>query len=844
MSCPERSQLEALMRGELAPAVAAALREHAAGCDDCTAVLEQLEARPAVRSVGRYVLVAEVGRGGMGRVFRAFDPQLERTVAVKLVRSDRQSPTENQQLLGEARAMAKLAHPHLVTVFDSGEDGGEVYIAMEYLTGQTLAEWLRAPRSLSDVVRVFREAGAGLLAAHRAGLVHRDFKPANVLLHDGLAKVSDFGLAQPVDTRGRSDSAGTAEYMAPEQRSGFADARSDQYAFGRSLAEALRLQRAAAPWLERIVARATAREPAERFPSMVEVLDALSRDPSLVRRRLAATGAVVVALTLAVVAVWDARRRRQAECDGGDLRVAQEWSAERRAALERQLTSALAPDGARTELQALEDWANAWRGTRREVCVASRMRGDLSDELFTLETLCLDRQMAGFATVVARAAAGEVGVEALVGAISELPKVKDCTDAEALVFRTASESGLERRNAQPIRERLDQASALSQLGKEPEAEQLATEALELARASGARPVLSEALLLSGQLQQRAGEKVAARKLLDEAYALATAARHDVVAAHAAMDILVTYAGEPEALAATMLFANAAADRAGRTPFTEARWSYRLGQVFARQSRFAEAEPRFRRALELREQLFGPTAPATQAARTNLAITLEQQARFDEALALYRAVLASDEQLYGAESALATRDLATLASGLVAAHRLDEAVPLLETAKARLEQRGRLEAEALFDVINNLAVVHESQRRWKAALPLRRRLIEVTDDPELQVVGRALLGRVLLELGERREAEALSLEAKAELEKVRADHPDLVLPLTTLARLEADPHKAKASLQRALSLKEATDAEFLGDAEWALAALESGARGAELRAKALAHYQEANVVPPP
>jgi tetratricopeptide (TPR) repeat protein len=844
MSCPPKDQLEALARGQLPPPVAFALREHAATCDDCTAVLEGLETKAQVRSVGRYVLLVEIGRGGMGRVFRAFDPQLERTVAVKLLRSDRQSQAENQHLLTEARSMARLAHPNLVTVFDSGEDAGEVYIAMEYVTGQTLADWLAQPHPLAELVRVFRDAGAGLLAAHKAGLVHRDFKPANVLLQDGLAKVSDFGLAQPTDSRGRSDSAGTAEYMAPEQREGRADARSDQYSFGRSLGEGLRKGGFSAPWVERIVARATAKDPAARYPSMAEVLEALSQDPGVRRRRLASTAAVMLTLVLAVAAVWDSRRRRQAECDGGDARVAAEWNDERQRALTAQLSGALQPEGARAEFDSLSSWAKDWQALKREVCVASRVRGDLSDELFTLKTLCLDRQMAGFSTVVTRAAAGEVGAESLVAAISELPRVKDCDDSDALVFRNASETLAERRAVQPIRERLDEAAALSLIGKDPEAEPLVTQAIAEARAAKSRPVLSEALLLAGQMKMRAGQAVEAGALLNESYFTATAAKHDEVASSAAMDLLVTSSGQPDALAATQRFADAALERAGRSPTGEARWSYRLGQAFARQSRFEEAEGLFRKALALRETRFGPTAPLTQAARTNVAIMLEQRGRFDEALALYREILASDERLYGKDSSLVTRDLGTLASGLVAAHRLDEAVPLLETARARLEQRGQSEAGALFDVLNNLAVVHESQRRWKEALPLRRRMIELTEDPALQVAARATLGRVLFELGERREAGEVSRQALAELEKVRVDHPDLLLPLTTLARLEADPRQAIALLQRGLALKEATDPEFLGDAEWALAALEHGARRDELRAKALKHYEEASVVPPP
>ncbi len=849
MDCPGRDQLEAFSRGELPPDEGFRVREHAAACDVCTAQLERLESAAPVRRVGRYVLVAELGRGGMGSVHRAFDPRLERSVAVKLLRSDRRSAKENQALLAEARAMARLAHPNLVTVFDSGEEGEDVYIAMEHVTGPTLADWLRQRHTVAELVGVFRDAGAGLLAAHRAGLVHRDFKPGNVLLQGGLAKVSDFGLARRAEAGDRSDSAGTAEYMAPEQREGRADARSDQYAFGRSLAEALRAQAKlkpgfSAPWLDRIVARATAAEPAQRFPSMAEVLEALSRDPAVRRRRALTWAAVGLSLALAAGATVDARRRTRAECNGGDVRAAAVWTDERRLALEALLGRTLQPEAARAEFAVLGSWLDGWRALKREVCVAARVRGELSDELSTMKTLCLDRQLAHFATVVERAAAGELGAQALVAGISELPVTKDCDDAETLVLRRATESPAERRAMQPVRERLARASALQRLGKDAEAGPLVQQALDEARAAKSRPVVSEALLQSGELKLQSGEIAAAREQLEAAYAGALAANHDDVAARAATDLLLVFGGQPDALDAARTFASAALDREGRTPGAEALWAYRVGTVLARQSRFEEAERHFRDAVRLREARFGRGAPATQAARVALAVVLEQSGRVEEALTLYREALASDEKLYGPDSPLVARDLATLGSGLVVAHRLDEAVPLLEAARARLEAAGKTEAEALFDVLNNLAVVYESRREWKASLPLRRRLTELNDDPYRLSIAWATLGRVLLELGERDEAAALSAKAQAGLEKMRVDHPDLQLPLTTLARLEKDRAKARALLTRALALKEASDPEFLGDAEWALAALETGARQKELRAKALEHYREANVVTPP
>jgi tetratricopeptide (TPR) repeat protein/predicted Ser/Thr protein kinase len=186
-------------------------------------------------TLGRYVLIARLGAGGMGVVYSAYDPELDRRVAVKILRRTR----AGDQLREEARAIAKLAHPNVIAVYDVGEADGEVFVAMEHVEGQTLRDWLRTPRSTSEILDVFVQAGRGLAAAHAAGLVHRDVKPSNIMVGtDGRARVLDFGLARTGVEEGVI--AGTPAYMAPEQRRGErTDARADQYAFAVALSEAL-----------------------------------------------------------------------------------------------------------------------------------------------------------------------------------------------------------------------------------------------------------------------------------------------------------------------------------------------------------------------------------------------------------------------------------------------------------------------------------------------------------------------------------------------------------------------------------------------------------------------------
>ncbi|MCA9678998.1 MAG: serine/threonine protein kinase, partial [Myxococcales bacterium] len=197
---------------------------------------------PATGTVlDRYRLIARLGTGGMGVVFRARDEDLEREVAVKVLwRSD---AARRPQLLDEARAMAKLRHRHVVTVHDVGTAAGRDFVAMELFEGGTLATWMAAGRhGWREVLEVFLAAGDGLAAAHAAGIVHRDFKPGNVLLDaDRRVAVSDFGLA--IDAAAGPATAGTAgtpAYMPPEQFDGGAvDARSDQFSFCVALHEAL-----------------------------------------------------------------------------------------------------------------------------------------------------------------------------------------------------------------------------------------------------------------------------------------------------------------------------------------------------------------------------------------------------------------------------------------------------------------------------------------------------------------------------------------------------------------------------------------------------------------------------
>ena len=293
-------------------------------------------------AIGRYLVLDRIGAGAMGVVFAAYDPELDRKVAIKVLHLRREGEEAQARLVREAQALARVTHAGVVAVHDVGVHEGRVFLAMEYVEGQTLRSFLADPeRGLDERLKVMIAAGEGLAAAHAAGLVHRDFKPDNVMISArGEVKVMDFGLARARDggssgvvdlvtgSLGAAASetsssptaklaaageltevgavVGTPAYMAPEQLSGLAaDARSDQFAFAVTVHEALfglrpfsganlaalalaisegRIDEGGNPrkvpaWLRKVVLRGLASEPSERWPNLEAMLRALQEDP-------------------------------------------------------------------------------------------------------------------------------------------------------------------------------------------------------------------------------------------------------------------------------------------------------------------------------------------------------------------------------------------------------------------------------------------------------------------------------------------------------------------------------------------------------------------------------------
>jgi hypothetical protein len=387
-------------------------------------VAEHLFATKQQVKLGRYHLLERVGAGGMGVVWGAWDPELDRRVAIKLVNATVR--VSRDRIVAEGHALAKLSHPNVVPVYDVGVVGDQIYIVMEWVRGENLREYLKQPRSVREIVAIYRAAGEGLSAAHRAGLVHRDFKPDNAVLgQDGRVRVLDFGLARgevraaaspgpaadpvganPKLTRG----VGTPRYMAPEQTEGKElTGAVDQYAFGVSLREALAGRAgpdkpvAIPRWLDEILARSTAPAAADRYPSMDALLHVLARDPQTVRwRRLVlAAGALGVAGATFAVGQLRACDDMAVDCIGGTQEIAKAWNDGGRARMAAHLRG-LGDHGA-LEAARLDDelrrYSTTWARAYRDACMALD-RGELTPLLYERSLGCLTRARVALETVV------------------------------------------------------------------------------------------------------------------------------------------------------------------------------------------------------------------------------------------------------------------------------------------------------------------------------------------------------------------------------------------------------------------------------------------------------------
>ena len=406
--------------------------------------------------LGHFEIVGRLGAGGMGLVFEGRDTKLDRRVALKLLHPATASGlVAPARLLREAQALAKLSHPNVVTVFDIGEAGDHQFIAMELVEGVTLLDWMATPHGWRDVLDIFIAAGNGLAAVHALGLVHRDFKPSNVLVDSrGVPKLGDFGLVGAIDdpdapaSLSSSDHTlttpgavmGTPAYMAPEQKNGEpVDARADQYSYAKSLREALGDRVPAA--LEPILARAQAEEPDDRYPAMEPLLADLAR----VRRgraRLWIAAGGIAAIAIIVIVAWSAGRTSapvEDPCARPSDRMEAVWGAPRRSALEAHLAKidpVLGKQRFALASPVLDRGATRWQDLHVEACQSTqegRQSGDLLDRRMT----CLDRALFELGETIEALENATDGstLDGATRAATTLPTLDACADTAALAER-------------------------------------------------------------------------------------------------------------------------------------------------------------------------------------------------------------------------------------------------------------------------------------------------------------------------------------------------------------------------------------------------------------------------
>ncbi|HTJ46977.1 MAG TPA: serine/threonine-protein kinase [Kofleriaceae bacterium] len=479
--------------------------------------------------VGRYRVLELLGAGGMGVVYAAHDPELDRRVALKLLHPE----LAGVELLEEAQAMAKLRHPNLVAVHDVGTHGEQRFVAMELIDGDTLRGWLRAPRPWREVVRVMSAAARGLAAAHAHGIVHRDFKPENVLVgRDGAGQicVTDFGLARPAGSGAHP--AGTPAYMAPEQRAGeAADPRVDQYSFGVVLEEAI----AGAPaWLVAIAKRAKDPDPRARFASMDALVRELERDRTRAKKTIAVATAMGAAAIIAVAGTRAATAPGDPCASAGAQDV---WSSARAAELRRAFATTGLPyanDTADRSIRALDAWSARWSAMRVDACRATRERGVDSEDLLDLRMTCLDDRARDVRAVIAALMTPSPGlVEGAVPAIADATSLAACAQSKALLepLRLPASPRV-RIDAARLRIELAQARARSLAGQDLDAVAIDERIARDAAALGLHAIEAEALVAAGRAAGRASEFERAVELVERGLVAAESADHQLARANA------------------------------------------------------------------------------------------------------------------------------------------------------------------------------------------------------------------------------------------------------------------------------------------------------------------------
>ena len=776
-------------------------------------------------TLNHYVLLSKLGEGGMGVVYAAFDQKLDRKVALKLLRASGDDKAR-RRLVREAQSLAKLSNPNVVQIYEIGEAEGLVYIVMEFVSGLTLRDWiLDQPRAQTEILAVFAAAGRGLAAAHARGLVHRDFKPDNVMIReDGRVLVMDFGLAQPdpededelpsirdnpvIEPSGLTATGvllGTPAYMAPEQfEHRPTDARTDQFSFCVTLWEALHGRRpfeadnlmelSAAvcsgsltvpehsevpSWLRKLLARGLEVEPEHRWPSLEALLEALRRDPTQRRRAFVATLASV-AVTLAALASVALVRERAATkitqaCSEEGAALA--WTDERALAVEQLFEAtdlAYAPAAWTRTRALLDDYADSWSTTRTQACLETRVDHERDEDEYASVARCLDERRANFEGLLEAWTELEEGSLAqATRAAASLPPVDTCVSQLWLNQRVQPPVEHQATVAR-LRGQLERAKAMQAAARYADGLPLAQAATDEALSLGWRPLVAEARLCLADLQDKLGDYELARTTGRQAYLDAIGSGHELAALDVAMfmaPLVGDHIAEPELGQYWGSLTIEYVERLGlQGTVREAEALNGLGTALSRAGEYTEALAVHVRARAIFEELLGPEHIFVANSINSYGNSLRETGDFEGALASFRVALERRARLLGPHH------------------------PIVATSH------------------NNIGVIHWEQGNYAGALHEFRTALELREaalGPEHPNVGTAHnnVGAVLATSGSYAEA-LVSFRRALEIQEatVGHEHPDVAGTLTNMAamlRYEGDIGAALAMHERALAIWEAS-----------------------------------------
>jgi tetratricopeptide (TPR) repeat protein/predicted Ser/Thr protein kinase len=827
-----------------------------------------------VPKIGRYPVLARVGEGGMGIVYACYDDKLDRRIAVKVVREHLATAGDGARMLREAQAMARLSHPNIVHVYEVGEHDGRLFVAMEFVQGTTLRQWCSASkRHWLDVLRTLLDAGRGLAAAHADGLVHRDFKPDNVMVgDDARVRVMDFGLARMAasaattftgehdsTTAGsrsaETDRAGTPAYMAPEQLRGeSAAATADQFAYCVTFWEALHGSRpfvatslaelfdhieagvmqdagARTPrWLRRVLARGLAADPARRFASMHDLLAALERGAARRRRAWAFASLCIVGVLGA--GVWGVqsieRARRAAACDDAASAIDAVWNADASARLRDAAVATGVAYAASTHERAtpiLDAYVDKWRTSYADLCRATEVDAARDAEAWGASQSCLEERRGELEArlAVLTDEADATSVQRTIAAVTGLSRIDACSDEDWLARNPAlvDDEGI------ALRRDIWRVDALEQAGKWEEGRALADDIIGRARAAGQDRLLRRALMQGGQVAGRMREHPEAERWLDEAFDLAMQ-RGELDDARAAAIGLVYAIGYGQARHEEAAWWGRIAEDITvhlglQDAFVTAALENALGSAASSRGDYEEAERRFERAIEIRERDAEANQLDIATGLNNLAATHSQRNLPQLSRPLHERALAIREGMLGPDHPDVANSLSNLAAAMLqsGSDEFPRVQAMLERALAIREGAQGPDHPTVAAVLNVLGGLHYLRGAFAESLRINERALAIRErvyGPDHPDVAMSLdnVANAAAALGDLERADALFERELALREKIYgADHVELVQTLNNLAgvvRQRGAYDRARALYSRALAIAERQpemDADNLG-----------------------------------